>query len=69
MADAHRICKHRVEYRFQRARGAADYAQHFGRRRLLLQGFPQLVQQPGVLNRDDSLARKVRHQRDLLVGE
>ncbi len=30
---------------------------------------PQLVQQPGVLDRDDGLARKTRDQRDLLVGE
>src|SRR6266536_4001562 len=30
---------------------------------------PQLVQQPGILDGDDSLAREVRDQRDLLVGE
>ena len=34
-----------------------------------LKGFPQLVEQPGVLDGDDGLAGEVLDQRDLLVGE
>src|SRR6266516_1291576 len=54
----------------------ADLAEHLRGRGLLLQRFAefsgaiaQLVEQPGVLNRDDGLFRKVRDQRNLLLGE
>jgi hypothetical protein len=40
-------------------RRAADNAQHFRPRRLLLQRLPQLVEQPGVLDGDDSLGSEV----------
>jgi hypothetical protein len=55
---------------------AADDLEHFGGRRLLFQGLaqlidpvPQLVQQAGVLDRDDRLVGKARDQLDLLVRE
>src|SRR5262249_6477479 len=35
----------------------------------LSRAIAQVVQQPGVLDRDDGLAREVLHQRDLLVRE
>ena len=49
--------------------GAADDLKHVRSGRLLLQGFAQFVEQPRVLDGDDSLDREVLDQRDLLVGE
>ena len=46
-----------------------DDLEHVGGCGLLLQGLPQLVQQPGVLDGDDGLAREAREHSDLLVGE
>src|SRR5262249_15437205 len=69
LADAHRIFQHRVEYRLQFARRAADDLEHVGGSGLLLQRLAQLVEQPSILYRDDGLTRKIRHQLDLLVGE
>jgi hypothetical protein len=68
-AELRRIRKHGLEHRRQLAGRAADHAEHFRGCRLLLQGFPQLVQQPGVIDGDHRLARKAREQRDLLIGE
>jgi hypothetical protein len=48
---------------------AADDLEHVGGGALLLQRFPQLFQRPSVFNRDDSLTREARNQRDLLVGD
>src|SRR5215472_9444746 len=43
--------------------------QHLGGRRLLLQRFSQLVQQPGIFDSDNRLRGEVLHQLNLLVGE
>jgi hypothetical protein len=59
----------RVENRLKLELGAADHFEHVSSGRLLLQGFPQLVQQPGVLDRYDGLAREVGHKRDLFVSK
>src|SRR6266699_6969190 len=75
--DAHSICLakvrrrlgKRVEYPLQIEARTADHLEHIGGVRLLLQGFPQLGQQPGVLDRDYGLSGEVRNERDLLVGE
>ena len=48
----------RVEHRLQIERRPADDLQHVGGGGLLLQGFAQLVEQAGVLDRDDGLAAK-----------
>src|SRR6516225_10620613 len=59
----------RIQYRLKIEGRAADYLEHVGGRGLLLQRFPQLVEQAGVLDGDDGLAGKILDQRDLLVGE
>ena len=56
-----------VQHRLQIERRSADDLEHVGRRRLLLQGFAQLVEQPRVLDGDDGLVGKGRDQIDLLV--
>ena len=48
---------------------AADHLEHVGGGGLLLQRLAQLVEQAGVLDRDDGLGGEVLHQLDLLVGE
>ena len=69
LADAHRILQHRIEHWRQRPRRAADHLQHFGGGCLLLQRFPQFLEQPRVLDGDDGLPSEVRDQLNLLVGE
>src|SRR5262249_28342562 len=76
LADRDGILQHRLEHRLQLARRAADYAQHLGRRRLLLQRFAQIVrplaqlfQQAGVIDRDDRLVGKRADEIDLLFTE
>src|SRR6266480_4566754 len=59
----------RIEHGLQIERRAADDLEYICGRRLLLQGLSQLVQQPSVLDGNYCLAREVRNQRDLLVGE
>src|SRR5262245_53570087 len=59
----------RLQHRFEIERRAADDLEHVGGGGLLLQRFPQLVEQPGVLDGDDHLFGKVAHKLDLLVGE
>src|SRR6266536_3490174 len=59
----------RVEDRLQIECRAADDFEHVSGRGLLLERFPQLVQQPGVLDRDNRLVREALDQLDLLVGE
>src|SRR5215475_13324104 len=61
------VRKHGPKHGLQLAQRAADHSEHFRRRCLLLQRFPQLSQQPGILDRDDGLAREVRDQCYLLV--
>ncbi len=58
-----------VEHRLEIERGTAYNFEDVGGRSLLLQGFAQLVQQPGVLDGDDRLARKAPDELDLLVVE
>jgi Ni,Fe-hydrogenase III small subunit len=48
---------------------AADNFEHIGGRRLLLQRLFKLVEQPRVLDGNDSLSGEVLDQPDLLVGE
>src|SRR5262245_6199104 len=55
----------RVEYGLQVEGGSADDLEHLGRRRLLLQRFAQLVEQPSVLDRDSGLVGKGHHQLNL----
>jgi len=59
----------RVEGRLHVGRRAGDDAQDLCRRRLLLQGFARLGDEPGIVHRDDRLRRKVLQQRDLIIGE
>src|SRR5207248_11510491 len=47
----------------------ADDLEHIGWGSLLPQRLPEFVQQPRILNRDDGLVGKCRHQLDLLFGE
>src|SRR5215831_1898361 len=65
-----------VEYRLQVEGGAADHFEHIRGRRLLLQRFAeiiralaQLVEQPRILDGDDSWCRKICKEGDLLVGK
>jgi hypothetical protein len=67
---------HRLEHRLQLARRTRDHLQHVGGSGLLLQrlaevvgALSQLVQEPRVLDRDDSLGGEVLNQPDLLLGE
>ena len=58
-----------LEYRLQVRGRPAYYVEHVAWRGLLLQRLPQLVQQPGILNRDHSLFGKIGEQLDLLLRE
>src|SRR5271169_953745 len=58
-----------IQYRFEIERRAAYGLEHVGGGGLLLKRFPQLLEQPGVLDSDDGLSSEVRQQRNLLVGE
>src|SRR5262245_1359247 len=59
----------RVEYNLQIECRSADHLQHVGGGGLLLQRFAQFVEQPGILDGDNSLSSEVGEQLDLLVGE
>ena len=59
----------RIEHGLKIEGGAADDLEHIGGGGLLLQGFAQFIQQPHVLDGDDSLICEVLDQFDLLVGE
>ena len=58
-----------VEHRLGVGRRATDDVEHVAGRRLLLQGLPQLVEQPDVLDGDHGLGSEARDQLDLLVAE
>src|SRR5262249_1251528 len=58
-----------VQYHLQIESRAADDLEHIGGRGLLLQGFTQFVEQPGVLDGDDGLVCKGGRQVNLFVGE
>src|SRR5262249_38144481 len=57
------------EYGLQIEGRTTNDFQHVGGSGLLLQGFPQLIQQPRVLDCDDGLGSEVLNQLDLLIGE
>src|SRR6516225_48795 len=59
----------RLQHRFEVEGRAADDFEHVGGGGLLLKRFPQLIQQSGVLNRDDGLGGEVRNQFNVLFGE
>src|SRR6516165_7403091 len=59
----------RIEDRLQVERRAAYHLKHVAGGRLLLEGFAQLVQQPGVLDRDDSLVGESPEHLALLVRQ
>jgi hypothetical protein len=59
----------RVKYRLQIEGRSADDLEHIGGRGLLLQRLAQLIEQAGVLDRDDGLGGERLHEFDLSVGE
>ncbi len=66
----------RLEHRLHVGRRATDDLQHLGGRGLLLQRLAEIgralakfVEQPRVLDGDDSLVGEIRDQLDLLIGE
>src|SRR5262245_4027705 len=59
----------RVKHRLQIEGRAADDLEHVGGCGLLLQRFAQLVNQTGVLDRDNGLSSEVLDQFDLLFGK
>ena len=83
VADANGVLQHRSKHRLQIAGRAADDLKHLRRGCLLLQRFrevggalgevaralAQFVEQPRVLDGDDSLRGEVLNQLDLVVGE
>ena len=76
LAQPHGVHQHRLEHGFQFARRRADDLQYLRCRRLLLQGFRQIVgtraqlaEQACILDGDDRLTGEARHQIDLLACE
>src|SRR5262249_8508845 len=61
--------QHGLKHWLQFAGRRTDDAQHFRRRRLLVERFAQFVQQPRVLDGDDRLGGEVRYKRDLLFSK
>ena len=75
-ADANSVFEHRRKNRFKLAGRAGYNAQHFRRRRLLLQRFRQLLrtllfglEQPRVLDGDHGLVGEALLEGKLIVGE
>ena len=58
-----------VEHSLEIEGRTADDLEHVRSGGLLLQGFPQLIEQPRILDRDDGLPGEILDQLDLLVGE
>jgi len=69
LADACCVLKHRLEHRLQLAGRGTDNLEHVGGSCLLLERFPQLVEQSRVLDSDDGLGGEILYQLDLLLGE
>ena len=63
LAQSRRRLDQRIEHRLQIEGRAADDLEHVGGGGLLLQRFAQLVEQAGVLDRDDGLVGEVLSQR------
>src|SRR5262249_33886324 len=59
----------RLQHRLEVKRRAADDLEHVGGGGLLLQRLAQLVEQTGILDRDDGLGGEVFGQLDLFIGE
>ena len=68
-ANARRILSNDIQHRLNVRRRASNDAQNFTRRRLLLQRFLQLLEQPHVLDGDDCLVGEGFKQLDLRRGE
>src|SRR5689334_15323867 len=71
-----RVREHGVEYRRQLARRTANHLEHFRSRCLLFQclaqitgSLTQFVEQPSVLDRNDSLRGEVLNEFNLFIGE
>src|ERR1044072_5073927 len=62
LADTTGVLEHFPEYGIKLAGGRADYLQYFRSRGLLLQRFLGLVEQPHILDGDDSLVGEGLHQ-------
>src|SRR6516162_2076989 len=69
LAQSNSRLHQRIEYGFQIEGRTADYLEHVGGRRLLLEGLSQFVEQPRVLDGDDSLSGKVLKKRNLGFGK
>ena len=64
-----RRCDQGIEHGPEIESRAADDLEHVGGGCLLLQRLAELVEQPGVLDRDYCLRTEIRDQFDLLVAE
>src|SRR5262249_23687122 len=69
VAESCRIFRDCFHYRLDIRRRAGDYTQNFTRRSLLLQRFLKLLEQPDVLDGDDSLVSEGFEKGNLLFGE
>ena len=68
-AQLHGTPQNRLEDRLQVRRRATDYFQDFGSGGLLIKGFPGLIEEPHILNRDHGLVSEGLEQHDLLARE
>src|SRR5262249_29204722 len=69
LTQSHRFFEHRVEHWREIARRSIDYAEYFGGRRLLLQGFARLGEKPPILQRESSRRGEILEKRYLLLRE
>src|SRR5215831_10132893 len=69
VAQPRGVRQHSLEYRFKLAGRARDDTEDLRGRGLLLQRFPQLVEQARVLDGDDGLRGEILHQLDLFISE
>src|SRR5262249_3068482 len=69
LTDASRVIQHGLEHGSDLARRAGKDTKHLRRHALQLQRFPQLVEQPRVLDANDRLRREFFAQLDLLATE
>src|SRR5262245_31347587 len=69
VANAHCFFQHRLKYWVQLARRRANDLKHIGRSGLLLERLAQFIEQPCILDGNDSLSGKILHQFYLFVRE
>src|SRR6185503_5696540 len=69
LTDLRGVLKDRLEHRLQATWRRADHLEHIGGRGLLLERFPELVEQPRVLDCDNGLRGEILHQLDLLLSK